>query len=44
MFELSQTHLYADATELTLMGIAASVYTQVRMQLERDHPGSSPLV
>lgn len=44
MFGLSQTHLYADATVLTLIGIAASACTQVRMQLERDHPGSSPLV
>ena len=40
----SQGHLFNDAIVLTLIAIAASVCTLVRMQLEKDSPGSSPIL
>lgn len=41
---LTQSHLFNDAIVLQLMAVAASVCTLVRLQLERDHPGSSPIL
>jgi hypothetical protein len=41
---LSQVHLFNDAIVLELIAIAASVCTLVRMQLEKDNPGSSPIL
>ena len=41
---LSQGHLFNDAIVLELIAIAASVCTLVRIQLEKDHPGSSPIL
>jgi len=41
---LSQGHLFYDAIVLELIAIAASVCTLVRMQLEKDSPGSSPIL
>jgi uncharacterized membrane protein len=40
----SQGHLFNDAVVLELIAIAASVCTLVRMQLEKDSPGSSPIL
>ena len=40
----TQGHLFNDAIVLTLIAIAASVCTLVRMQLEKDSPGSSPIL
>ena len=40
----SQGHLFNDAIVLELVAIAASVCTLVRMQLEKDSPGSSPIL
>lgn len=40
----SQAHLFNDAIVLELIAIAASVCTLVRMQLEKDSPGSSPIL
>ena len=41
---VSQWHLFNDAIVVELIAIAASVCTLVRIQLERDHPGSSPIL
>ena len=41
---LSQGHLFNDAIVLELIAIAASICTLVRMQLEKDSPGSSPIL
>jgi len=43
-FGFSRAHLYNDAIVLELITIAMAVCTLVRMQMERDHPGSSPIV
>ncbi len=40
----SQGHLFNDAIALELIAIAAAVCTLVRIQLERDNPGSSPIL
>lgn len=40
----SQGHLFNDAIVLELIAIAASVCTLARMQLEKDNPGSSPIL
>lgn len=40
----SQGHLFNDAIVLELIAIAASVCTLTRIQLERDSPGSSPIL
>ena len=40
----SQGHLFNDAIVLELIAIAASFCTLVRMQLEKDSPGSSPIL
>lgn len=43
-FGLSQAHLFSDAIVLELITIAMAGCTLVRLQLERDHPGSSPIL
>jgi hypothetical protein len=43
-FELSQAHLFNDAIVLELITIAMALCTLVRMQLEKDKPGASPLI
>lgn len=43
-FGLSQTQLFDNAIVLELIAIAMALCTLVRMQLERDTPGSSPLI
>lgn len=43
-FGLSQAHLFNDAIVLELIAIAAAVCTLVRLQLEANYPGRSPLV
>ena len=43
-FGFSQGHLFNDAIVLELIAIAASICTLVRMQLEKDSPGSSPIL
>ena len=43
-FGLSQGHLFNDAIVLELIAAAASVCTLTRMQLEKDNPGSSPIL
>ena len=43
-FGFSQAHLFNDAIVLELITIAAAVCTLVRMQMEKDHPGSSPVI
>ena len=40
----SQAHLFNDAIVLELIAIAASVCTLTRINLERDNPGSSPIL
>ena len=40
-FGFSQAHLFNDAIVLELIAIAAALCTLVRMQLEKDQPGSS---
>ena len=40
----SQAHLFNDAIVFELIAIAASVCSLVRIQLERDSPGSSPIL
>ena len=40
----SRGHLFNDAIVFELIAIAASVCTLVRMQLEKDNPGSSPIL
>jgi hypothetical protein len=40
----SQGHLFNDAIVLELIAIAMAVCTLVRMQLEKDRPGSSPIL
>lgn len=40
----SQGHLFYDAIALELITIAMAVCTLVRMQLEKDSPGSSPIL
>ena len=40
----SQAHLFNDAIVLELITIAMAVCTLVRMQLEKDSPGSSPIL
>ena len=37
---LSQQHLYWDALNLQLVGIAAGVCALVRRQIEKENPGS----
>lgn len=43
-FGLSQMQLFNNAIVLELIAIAMALCTLVRMQLERDTPGSSPLI
>lgn len=43
-FGFSQTQLFTNAIVLELIAIAMALCTLVRMQLERDAPGSSPLI
>jgi len=43
-FGLSQAHLFNDAIVLELITIAMALCTLVRMQLEKDNPGSSPVI
>ena len=40
----SQAHLFNDAIVLELITIAMALCTLVRMQLEKDKPGSSPVI
>jgi hypothetical protein len=40
----SQAHLFNDAIVLELITIAMAICTLVRMQLERDTTGSSPVI
>jgi hypothetical protein len=40
----SQAHLFNDAIVLELITIAMALCTLVRMQMEKDTPGSSPLI
>ena len=40
----SQSHLFIDALVFELIAIAASICTLVRIQLEKDSPGSSPVL
>lgn len=40
----SQGHLFNDAIVLELITIAMAICTLVRMQLEKDSPGSSPIL
>ncbi|MBY0511999.1 MAG: hypothetical protein K2P94_17825 [Rhodospirillaceae bacterium] len=40
----SQAHLFSDAIVLELITIAMAVCTLVRLQLEKDNPGSSPIL
>ena len=40
----SQAHLFNDAIVLELITIAMALCTLVRMQLEKDDPGSSPVI
>ncbi len=40
----SQTHLFYDAIVLELITIAMALCTLVRMQLEKDNPGTSPII
>jgi len=44
LFGFSQVHLFNDAIVLELITIAMALCTLVRMQLEKDKPGSSPLL
>lgn len=44
VFGLSQMHLFYDAIVLELIAIAAAVCTLVRLRLEAENPGRSPLV
>lgn len=43
-FGLSQAHLVNDAIVWELITIAMALCTLVRMQLEKDTPGSSPVI
>ena len=43
-FGVSQGHLFYDAIVLELIAVAASVCTLTRMQLDKDNPGSSPIL
>lgn len=43
-FGFSQAHLFNDAIVLELITIAMALCTLVRMQLEEDKPGSSPVI
>jgi hypothetical protein len=43
-FGFSQAHLFNDAIVLELIAIAAALCTLVRMQLEKNKPGSSPVI
>lgn len=43
-FGFSQAHLFNDAIVLELITIAMALCTLVRMQLEKDTPGSSPVI
>jgi hypothetical protein len=43
-FGFSQAHLFNDAIVLELITIAMALCTLVRMQLEKDTPGSSPIL
>lgn len=43
-FGFSQAHLFNDAVVLELIAIAMALCTLVRMQLEKDKPGSSPVI
>ena len=43
-FGLSQPHLFSDAIVLALLAVAASSCTLVRLKLEGERPGSSPLI
>ena len=43
-FGFSQAHLYNDAIVLELITIAMALCTLVRMQLEKNNPGSSPVI
>ena len=44
LFGFSQAHLFNDAIVLELITIAMALCTLVRMQMEKDQPGSSPVV
>jgi hypothetical protein len=41
---VSQGHFFDDAIVLELFAISMSVCTLVRLQLEKDKPGSSPIL
>ena len=43
-FGFSQAHLFNDAIVLELITIAMALCTLVRMQLEKDNPGLSPII
>lgn len=43
-FGFSQAHLFNDAIALELITIAMALCTLVRMQLEKDRPGFSPVI
>lgn len=43
-FGYSQAHLFNDAIVLELITIAMALCTLVRMQMEKDQPGFSPVV
>ena len=43
-FGFSQMHLYSDAVVLELMAVAMAVCTLVRLQLEKEKPGSSSII
>ena len=40
----SQVHLFHDAIVVEMIAIAASVCTLVRLRLEKNNPGASPLI
>lgn len=41
---LSQVHPYKDAIVVELLAIAMALCALVRLQLEKDNPGSSPAI
>lgn len=43
-FGFSQAHLFNDAIVLELIAIAMAICTLVRLQLEKEAPGSSPVI
>ncbi|OGT57235.1 MAG: hypothetical protein A3E01_14405 [Gammaproteobacteria bacterium RIFCSPHIGHO2_12_FULL_63_22] len=43
-FGLSQQHWFNDAIVLELITVSMALCTLVRMQLEKDNPGTSPIL